>query len=106
MNSPLLLYLETATGVCSVMVARGEVMLAERTSMEEREHAAMLAVYIEDVLNQAGVKASDLDGVVVSKERAAIPDCVSEWQRRKASVTPCKRNLLQLIHHYPWPPGI
>ena len=67
MNSPPLLYLETATGVCSVMVARGEEILAERTSTEEREHAAMLAVYIEDVLERAGVKAKDLDGVVVSK---------------------------------------
>ena len=67
MKAPLLLCLETATGVCSVLVARGEEILAERTSTEEREHAAMLVVYIEEVLARAGVTAKELDGVVVSK---------------------------------------
>lgn len=67
MKAPLLLCLETATGVCSVLVARGEEILAERTSSGEREHAAMLVVFIEDVLMSAGVKANELDGVVVSK---------------------------------------
>lgn len=67
MSSPYLLCLETATGVCSVLLAQGTKVLAERTSTESREHAAMLAVYIDEVLKEAGLKASSLDAVVVSK---------------------------------------
>lgn len=67
MASPLLLCLETATGVCSVVVSQGSEVLAERNSIEPREHASMLAVYIDEALKDAGVKANALDAVVVSK---------------------------------------
>jgi tRNA threonylcarbamoyladenosine biosynthesis protein TsaB len=67
MTVPSLLCLETATGVCSVLLSRGNEVLAIRISKEEREHAAMLAIYIEQVLSEAQMKLSDIDAVVVSK---------------------------------------
>ena len=66
-KKPLLLLLETATGVCSVALSEGERMLAVRTSKEEREHASMLAVYIEEVMTEAGRQLSEIDALVVSK---------------------------------------
>lgn len=67
MNEPLLLLLETATAVCSVVLSRGERMLASRTAPGEREHASVLAVYIREVTAEAGVSMEDIDGVVVSR---------------------------------------
>jgi len=66
-KKPLLLLLETATGVCSVALSEGERLLSIRTSKEEREHAAMLAVYIQEVLSGAGMHMREIDAVVVSK---------------------------------------
>lgn len=64
---PLLLLLETATGVCSVALSEGTKILSIRSSKEDREHATMLAVYIQEVLAEAGYSLKDIDGVVVSK---------------------------------------
>ena len=67
MNEPLLLLLETATAVCSVVLSRGERILAVRTASGEREHASVLAVYIREVIMEAEVRIRDIDGVVVSR---------------------------------------
>jgi len=67
MNEPLLLLLETATAVCSVILSRGERILASRTAQGEREHASVLGVYIREVTAEAGVRMADIDGVVVSR---------------------------------------
>ena len=66
-DKPLLLLLETATGVCSVAISEGEQILAIRTSKEEREHAAMLAEYIRQVMEESGKLLKELNAVVVSK---------------------------------------
>jgi tRNA threonylcarbamoyladenosine biosynthesis protein TsaB len=66
-SNPLLLLLETATGVCSVALTEGDCVLSIRTSAEEREHASMLTVYIQQVMDEAKKSLSDLDAVVVSK---------------------------------------
>jgi len=66
-HPPLLLLLETATSVCSVALTQGENVLAMRNSKEEREHASMLTVYIEQVMMEAEKELADLDAVVVSK---------------------------------------
>ncbi|MBL0096749.1 MAG: tRNA (adenosine(37)-N6)-threonylcarbamoyltransferase complex dimerization subunit type 1 TsaB [Bacteroidetes bacterium] len=67
LKKPLLLLLETATGVCSVALSEGERLLTIRTSKEEREHASMLAVYIQEVMTEVGRQLSEIDAVVVSK---------------------------------------
>lgn len=67
MSEPLLLLLETATAVCSVVLSRGEHILSVRTASGEREHASVLAVYIQEVTQEAGVRIADIDGIVVSR---------------------------------------
>ena len=66
-ENPLLLLLETATGVCSVALAQGSVVLSIRTSKEEREHASMLTVYIQQVMEEAEKNLAELDAIVISK---------------------------------------
>ncbi|MBK7964653.1 MAG: tRNA (adenosine(37)-N6)-threonylcarbamoyltransferase complex dimerization subunit type 1 TsaB [Bacteroidetes bacterium] len=66
-SNPLLLLLETATSVCSIALADGDRILSMRTSTEEREHASMLTIYIQEVMEESGKDLSQLDAVVVSK---------------------------------------
>lgn len=63
----MLLLLETATATCSVALARGGDVLAVRESSEGRDHARLLAVFIQECLDEAGVKAAQLDAVAVSR---------------------------------------
>lgn len=66
-DKAVLLLLETATGVCSVALSEGEHLLAMRTSKEEREHASMLANYIDEVMTEARKNLNEISAVVVSK---------------------------------------
>ncbi|WP_353086899.1 tRNA (adenosine(37)-N6)-threonylcarbamoyltransferase complex dimerization subunit type 1 TsaB [Flavobacterium sp.] len=64
----LLLCLETATRNCSVALAReGQVISLREKAEEGYTHAEKLHVFIEEVLQEAGVLASELDAVAVSK---------------------------------------
>lgn len=64
----LLLCLETATRNCSVALVRDGQVIAIREHAEEGyTHAEKLHVFIEDVLQEAGVLASELNAVAVSK---------------------------------------
>ncbi len=65
MNS-LVLCIETGTDVCSVGLARDGELVALRESTQ-RDHAAKIAIYTQEVLAEAGVKASDLSAVAVGK---------------------------------------
>ena len=62
----MIICLETATAVCSVALcdANGEVALKESS---DRSHASRLTPFIEELLAQAGITASALDAVAVSK---------------------------------------
>lgn len=64
---PTILYIETATPVCSVSIARGEEVLALENAAEPNAHARMLAVLIQRVLDKTGLKANQLDAVCVSE---------------------------------------
>ncbi len=66
MKEPLLLLLETATDVCSVGLARGERLLSLRQSNSGQDHAAVITLFIQAVMEEAEQKLSDLDAVVVS----------------------------------------
>jgi tRNA threonylcarbamoyladenosine biosynthesis protein TsaB len=66
-TEPLILHIETATNVCSVAISKGEKVLAARESAEDRSHGTLLTVFIEEVLEEAGIKTKDLDAVAVSK---------------------------------------
>jgi len=62
----IILSLDTATKRCSVVLADGARVLAFREEENERHtHAERLNVFIQDVLEEAGVNMSALDAVAV-----------------------------------------
>jgi tRNA threonylcarbamoyladenosine biosynthesis protein TsaB len=63
----LLLLLETAAEICSVALCRDTALLSMRTSTGAREHASVLAVFIDEILKENLLKAGDLDAVAVSR---------------------------------------
>jgi tRNA threonylcarbamoyladenosine biosynthesis protein TsaB len=63
----MILCLETATSVCSVALCTAEGVISSRQNSENRSHASLLTVFIEDILSEHGVKIKDLDAVAVSK---------------------------------------
>ncbi len=64
----VLLCLETSTKTCSVALLENHRVLALKEQTDERySHAEKLTLFIEEVWKNAGKKASDLDGIVVSK---------------------------------------
>jgi len=64
---PIILYLETATKICSVALARDEHLLAVRETAEANSHSELITVFIQEVLLEAGMAIKDLDAVAVSK---------------------------------------
>jgi tRNA threonylcarbamoyladenosine biosynthesis protein TsaB len=63
----MILCLETATNLCSVALCDSEGVISLRESNESRSHASVLTVFIEEILKDQSIKASDLDAVAVSK---------------------------------------
>lgn len=63
----LILSLETSTSVCSASIARDGKLIAEKVSYENKSHAILLTVFVEQLLNENGIKATELDAVAVSQ---------------------------------------
>jgi len=63
----LILNLETATQVCSVVLSKDGEILAKRELNEKNVHAEVLTPFIEEVISKASLKLHDLDAVAVSK---------------------------------------
>lgn len=63
----MILHIETATDVCSVVLANEGKVLASRESTADRSHASILAVFIDEVMKEANVSFSNLLAVAVSK---------------------------------------
>ncbi len=63
----LILHIETATAVCSVALSRGEQLVCLKETAERNAHSSVLTVFINDIIQEAGVRLSDLDAVCVSK---------------------------------------
>ncbi len=63
----MILCIETTTGLCSVALCDGESVIALKESDEGRSHAAVLTVFIRDILQEAGIRASGLNAIAVSK---------------------------------------
>lgn len=61
-----ILLIETATPVCSVALASGGEILAERSSDESNAHSSRLSVFVNEILEQAGLKPAQLNAVCVS----------------------------------------
>ena len=64
---PLLLHLETATQVCSVVLSDSGKVLSLRESNEKNIHSSVITVFIQEVLEETGKNAADLDAICISQ---------------------------------------
>lgn len=60
------LLLETATDVCSVAIAKDQIVLAQHTATEPHQHSSHLTLFIQQVVREAGIKLADVDEIVLS----------------------------------------
>jgi tRNA threonylcarbamoyladenosine biosynthesis protein TsaB len=65
-SAPLLLAIETATRVCSVALARGGELIAERANHDARLHSERLLPLIDALLCETGAKLADVEAFAVS----------------------------------------
>ncbi|MGA2408455.1 MAG: tRNA (adenosine(37)-N6)-threonylcarbamoyltransferase complex dimerization subunit type 1 TsaB [Bacteroidales bacterium] len=63
----MILCLETATNLCSVALCDSAGVISLRESNESKSHASMLTIFIDEILKEHGIRASDLEAVAVSK---------------------------------------
>ena len=63
----MIICIETSTHVCSVALCDSNGPVDLRESSGEKSHASMLTVFIGELLEGAGLKATDLEAVAVSK---------------------------------------
>lgn len=61
----LILCIETGTDVCSVGIARDGELLSLRESDQGRDHARLVAVYVDELLKETGLRPDDLNAVAV-----------------------------------------
>ena len=62
-----ILLIETSTALCSVALAEDGLVTAYRESSAPKAHASLTAVFVQDVLEERGLKLADCDAVCVSK---------------------------------------
>lgn len=62
----MILQIETATTVCSVALANQGKVIALKEINERNVHAEVITVFIDEVLNNAGLKYTQLDAIAVS----------------------------------------
>lgn len=63
----VILNIETSTQVCSASIAKNGEVIAIRESFEDRSHASLLTVFINELLQEVKITANDLDAVSVSE---------------------------------------
>ena len=62
-----LLFIETATQICSVALAADGKLISLKESESVNSHSSMLTSYIQEVINEAKIELTDLDAIVISK---------------------------------------
>jgi len=63
----LILNIETSTQVCSVCLSDGGKVIAMRESNDDKSHARLLNIFIDEILKEQNITFSVLDAVAVSK---------------------------------------
>ncbi|MGA3013431.1 MAG: tRNA (adenosine(37)-N6)-threonylcarbamoyltransferase complex dimerization subunit type 1 TsaB [Bacteroidales bacterium] len=63
----LILNIETATGVCSVALARDGKLLCIKESNIKNSHAEVLTKFIDEVIKTEGIFLNELDAIAVSE---------------------------------------
>lgn len=61
-----ILCLETSSSVCSVALGCGKQLLGIKESAESNIHGKLLAVFVDEVMRDAGIKTEQLSAVAVS----------------------------------------
>jgi len=62
----LIINIETATSICSVALAKDGILLSQRETAEKNSHSFVLGTFVEEVIEEANYKMSDLDAVAIS----------------------------------------
>jgi len=62
----LILNIETSTTVCSVCISKDGKVLNFRESSDEKSHAKMLTVFIDELVKEQNVSFNDFDAIAVS----------------------------------------
>ena len=62
-----IILIETSTALCSVALAEDGAVTAYRESSAAKAHASLTAVFVQEVLQERGLKLEDCDAVCVSK---------------------------------------
>ena len=63
----MIICLETATNICSVALCNSAGVISLKESNQSKTHASLLTVFIEEILNENGIRARDLEAIAVSK---------------------------------------
>ena len=63
----LILFIETATPVCSVALAKDNQILGIKESTKKNSHSEVVTVFVEELMKEYDLSFSDLDAVAVSK---------------------------------------
>ena len=61
-----IILIETSTSLCSVALAENGNITAYRESSAPKAHASLTAVFVQEVLEEKGIKLSDCDAICVS----------------------------------------
>jgi len=67
MDNPLILHIETATPICSVSIAHGNILIASKEAETVNSHARMLAPMIQQLLAENNFSISHLNAIAVSE---------------------------------------
>lgn len=63
----LILNIETATGVCSVALARDGQLIGLKESNTKNSHSSVLTLFMDELIKTSGITLSDIDAVAVSE---------------------------------------
>ena len=63
----LILNIETATGVCSVALAKDGQLVGLRESNTKNSHSSVLTIFIDEVVTASGFSMSEIDAIAVSE---------------------------------------
>lgn len=63
----MIICIETATSLCSVALCNNTGAVSVRESHDNKSHASLLTVFIDEILKENNLKASDLSAIAVSK---------------------------------------
>ncbi len=64
---PYFIAVETATPVCSVALMKDNEVIGIKESTKKNSHSEVVTLFVQDLLDEHNMKASDLDAIAVSK---------------------------------------